>query len=1022
MPVNSDRARPPQRTPAASGTLSRSDDQANASPETGDAPITMTLKTLTETDNYSITFSPSITVKQLKEHIQSQYGHRVDQQRLIYQGRVLNDQMPVKHYKVETGHALHLVVSPLRPSLSSPDANPTPASPRLPTIVLPSGSSRLILTPTTAGAATDRPGAPTPTSTPSSLGARLAGFSVVNLSTSSPGSSFSSPMGSNGTVQIGGRRIPIITARVNVSTGSSSARSSPEPSRPDTTPPSDSVSASGGVRESRVPDLVRNLFGTLSSDSPPGYMSTNNAPRPTAPDGVGLPPADAMTRPAIIDGLFDLDRTRIFFGNLGVSRSLRRAQRQLRYINDVIRMHQQEFARLNLDDPFFRHPSPLGTDADSNTHSMRHLVSELLGLLNVWEQFAPHLRRYAHTLLNDAARAVQHRPMYSITHTISQLLRQLAESQILLSELIHDFVMPLTLRPRGAGPRVEVEPGNPLDAASRSMGPLSRERARPHPLRQGSPAPSRSGPHRTFIWSSSTSPQTTRTTGGSPPGANRADRERTTSPSPLRESTNRVPELLEPTDDGSRSGDDMTSGEHLSQLIENMMRLTQGLISSSSADESSGDGATEPDEATANYMAESIVALATNLSAHHPVSTSLRQALCPAVQGPSNATTDGTGCLTTLINRLLDQVTVGQFMGLVHGNNPSVLDAICQLLCATFQEFLFTGDEPTLPSSQAKGKAPIQTNAESTNCAPGSSQPHDLPLPTDAQCHRAAVQLTSEVFTWLDLEQLWCQSVLDSSSLPAETSKDGLSTAWSFAARCLGTTECLLQVFFKHFIKYLIKLPCWAQRSAPMPTGQDQARLHHTLQNALPQLVYLWMISIVSYRRAASIHHGPTFNAIFDCDREHDITHGPHATLTQGVFESTMDRVLQHAFEAVGRADDALVDTLADDYLTCLTNTRFLQTHSLVFQGIQAAPEDAPWHSSHLWLGFLADLSQQKDAVSDLDSRWAESISSWFTGSEHAASPRQAPTSSNTATDSRKRKNEGSGHSQSAAAKLRKRS
>ncbi|KAJ1972815.1 hypothetical protein H4R34_005281 [Dimargaris verticillata] len=452
-----------------------------------------------------------------------------------------------------------------------------------------------------------------------------------------------------------------------------------------------------------------------------------------------------------------------------------------------------------------------------------------------------------------------------------------------------------------------------------------------------------------------------------------------------------------------------------------MMRLTQGLLSSSSPDGATGPN--DPDEAAANYVSESIETLATNLSAHYSDSTFLRQALYSSLQEPSKTATGGVRCLTALVNRLLDQVTVGQFAGLVHGTDPSALNTVCRLLCTTFQEFLFTNDEPISPSSQVKGKAPIQSNTASASSASGSSPSRTMMLPTDDQCHHAAVQLTSEVFTWLDLEQLWCQSVLDSTASPAGTSRDELSTAWSFAARCLGTTECLLQVFFKHFIKFLTKLPCWAQSSAPMPTGQDLTRLHHTVQNALPQLVYLWVISIVSYRRATSIHHGPTFNALLDCDRVHDITHGPHAILTQGVFESTMDRVLQHVFEAIGRPDDALVDTLSDDYLTCLTNTRFLQAHSLVFQGVHTAPDNAPWHSSHLWLDFLADLSQQKDTIGDLDARWADSISSWFAASEQAASSSQVPTSSNTAADSRKRKNEGSGgQSQSTAAKLRKRS
>lgn len=69
----------------------------------------VTVKTLTG-KSFSVHICPSETIANVKLNIQSKEGWPADRQRLIFQGKQLNDQEKVQDYKLTEGNTLHLVM------------------------------------------------------------------------------------------------------------------------------------------------------------------------------------------------------------------------------------------------------------------------------------------------------------------------------------------------------------------------------------------------------------------------------------------------------------------------------------------------------------------------------------------------------------------------------------------------------------------------------------------------------------------------------------------------------------------------------------------------------------------------------------------------------------------------------------------------------------------------------------------------------------------------------------------------
>ncbi|KAM9309453.1 large proline-rich protein BAG6 [Pholidichthys leucotaenia] len=104
--------------------------------------IEVTVKTL-DSQSRTYTVGAQLTVKQFKEHIAPSVGIPVDKQRLIYQGRVLQDDRTLADYNV-AGKVIHLVErAPPPPSQPGPGSEGNPANSGSSSISSPPGASQL---------------------------------------------------------------------------------------------------------------------------------------------------------------------------------------------------------------------------------------------------------------------------------------------------------------------------------------------------------------------------------------------------------------------------------------------------------------------------------------------------------------------------------------------------------------------------------------------------------------------------------------------------------------------------------------------------------------------------------------------------------------------------------------------------------------------------------------------------------------------------------------------------------------
>ncbi|KAK8945065.1 Polyubiquitin 9 [Platanthera zijinensis] len=104
-----------------------SSNQVNS--DSSDSAIRINVKTL-DSQIYSFNVKKNISVPALKEEIVRTIGVPLEQQRLIYRGKVLKDDQLLSHHSVEDGDTLHLVVRPqaqaqTTPSIVNPDTSRT---------------------------------------------------------------------------------------------------------------------------------------------------------------------------------------------------------------------------------------------------------------------------------------------------------------------------------------------------------------------------------------------------------------------------------------------------------------------------------------------------------------------------------------------------------------------------------------------------------------------------------------------------------------------------------------------------------------------------------------------------------------------------------------------------------------------------------------------------------------------------------------------------------------------------------
>eukprot|EP00854_Cymbomonas_tetramitiformis_P000867 gene867-1360_t len=95
------------------------EDTPDSQRETGrDSQMRVNIKTLTN-DEYHLDVSVQTTVRAFKELLEDKAGVSSSLQRLIYRGRVLNDEKLLTEYGIQEGHTVHMVARPegaLQPS------------------------------------------------------------------------------------------------------------------------------------------------------------------------------------------------------------------------------------------------------------------------------------------------------------------------------------------------------------------------------------------------------------------------------------------------------------------------------------------------------------------------------------------------------------------------------------------------------------------------------------------------------------------------------------------------------------------------------------------------------------------------------------------------------------------------------------------------------------------------------------------------------------------------------------------
>ncbi|XP_017334177.1 RAD23 homolog A, nucleotide excision repair protein b isoform X1 [Ictalurus punctatus] len=134
--------------------------------------LTITLKTLQQ-QTFKIQIDEELTVRALKEKIESEKGqdaYPIAGLKLIYAGKILNDDIPLKEYKIEEKNFVVVMVTKPKPAappvvpIPLPDLSPLPLSVPAPPPSAPAASEPI---PTPATAAVPTPTvAPAPTVTP----------------------------------------------------------------------------------------------------------------------------------------------------------------------------------------------------------------------------------------------------------------------------------------------------------------------------------------------------------------------------------------------------------------------------------------------------------------------------------------------------------------------------------------------------------------------------------------------------------------------------------------------------------------------------------------------------------------------------------------------------------------------------------------------------------------------------------------------------------------------------------------